>query len=504
MDPTTRRQFLHQTSQLATGLTATSALAASSTSAATAPDTNVPALLPRDPSGRHFVLYADCCSGVPGAPNEKTHRAVNAIVSRIRPRPEFIAFPGDAVMGYVTDAQTLRQQWRHWQQNEMTWLEDAGLPLYQSTSNHNTYDETSEEIFREFHPDLPQNGTGDQKGLAYAVRRGNLLYVSTHQPDRTRPYRRTMTIDTAWLDEILREHADATFKFVCGHYPVFPVNGYTQYPLWCFRPEERRPFWDVLVRHRVNAYLASHILAFDVQSHEGILQIVSGGAGTMGTGSLALMPVRSEYLHAVQMAVDEAGLRYRVVGVDGRGRESLAWPFTLPTESQWTALTPANVGATLSQQKIAESIIAWRFQGELAKSASSAVPQTLLCGWDGMEGVATVWVGLEGTPLRLTVRLVPQSGFGWQTWTGGEVREGAPFEFQLALHSGMGPGGILIRRGDSAPWQSLTGPSSKGAEDLTWPRSWAIGEAQSGPSEHPFLGSGLSLRFVRVPAPVVG
>jgi len=79
-----------------------------------------------------------------------------------------------------------------------------------------------------------------------------------------------MVFDTHWLDRVLREHQDAKFKFVAGHYPVFPVNGYAESPLWCFKPEERAPFWNVLVKHEVGAYLASHIIAFDIQIHESV------------------------------------------------------------------------------------------------------------------------------------------------------------------------------------------------------------------------------------------
>jgi Calcineurin-like phosphoesterase len=500
MDSSTRREFLRQSGSIAASLAATAAVDATPTAAETG---DIAALLPRDKTGRHFILYADCCSGVAGAPNEKSHAAVNAIVARVRPRPEFIAFPGDAVMGYITDTEALRKQWEHWWNVEMAWLKKTAIPLYQSTSNHNTYDAGSEQVFREFHPHLPQNGPADQKGLAYFIRLGDLLYVSTHQPDRTRPYRREMRIETEWLDAVLREHADARFKFVAGHYPVFPVNGYTQYPLWCFRPEERQPFWDVLVRHRVNAYLGSHILAFDVQSHDGILQIVSGGAGTMGAGPLAMMPSRSEYLHAIQMAVDDVGLRYRVLNCDGKPHESLAWPFALPELPNWKRLVKTDLAATLAPQGMPGSIVAWRFQGRLAKAISAAPPQTLLCGCDSMEGVATVWIGLEGTPQRLVVRLVPQSGFGWQTWTGPEVADDRSFDFQIALHSGMGPGGVLFRTSESTPWQSVTSTSSKGTEELTWPRTWTIGEAQSGPNDWPFRGSELAVHFVRVPAPQV-
>ena len=73
-------------------------------------------------------------------------------------------------------------------------------------------------------------------------------------------------------------------------------------------PENGRRFWDVLRRHGVFAYLASHMLAFDVQAHEGVLQIVTAGSGTKHR-----MPEEIEYLHAVQAALDDDGLRYQVL-----------------------------------------------------------------------------------------------------------------------------------------------------------------------------------------------
>src|SRR5690348_15162951 len=73
----------------------------------------IPALLPRS-GGHQFVCYADSCSGVPGARHEATFAAVNAVVARLRPQPEFICFPGDEILGLTADDAALREQWRHW------------------------------------------------------------------------------------------------------------------------------------------------------------------------------------------------------------------------------------------------------------------------------------------------------------------------------------------------------------------------------------------------------
>ena len=67
----------------------------------------------------------------------------------------------------------------------------------------------------------------------------------------------------------------------------------------------------------VLAYVCSHILAFDVQVHQGVLQILTGGAGTHDM-HLGLMPEEPEYFHLVQGAIDTDGLRYQVLDTTGR------------------------------------------------------------------------------------------------------------------------------------------------------------------------------------------
>ncbi|MCG8691418.1 MAG: hypothetical protein MI806_09435, partial [Minwuiales bacterium] len=115
----------------------------------------IPALTPRG-AGHQFVLYGDSCSGVPGAPHEKTFAAVNAVVSRLAPPPEFIIFPGDEVIGLTADETELRAQWRHWLDVEMAWLDAQAISLYHTTANHTTYDAMSERVFAEMLPHLPR------------------------------------------------------------------------------------------------------------------------------------------------------------------------------------------------------------------------------------------------------------------------------------------------------------------------------------------------------------
>jgi len=454
--------------------------------AARADTTPIPALLPRAGAGHQFVLYADACSGVPGVPHEATFAAVNATVARLRPRPEFICFPGDEIQGLLADDTALRAQWHHWLAREMSWL-DPAIPRYHATGNHTTYDAASEAIFREALPHLPRNGPPGQEGLAYWTRRGDLLLivVNTLWSGGGGEGR----VETDWLDRTLAAHADARHKLVMGHHPIFPVNGFAGAYQREVAPADGAAFWRTLARHGVIAYLCSHMLAFDVQVHEGVLQILTAGAGTAH-----LMPPETEYPHCVQVALDAAGLRYQTLDTAGAIREWLGWPLPEPPPLAWQALpTGATTAPALPQPDDSApgaQFVSWHFAG-ITAPAGSGEAQTLLAGWDDGPGLATLWIGLLGPENRLGVLLSPQPGRSPHLWHGPPLDPDAPFAIEVAIHTGMGPGGLLWRRDEHAPWSSLTGASSWGAEHLPWPQHWALGHDRRGPDARPFRGQQL-------------
>ena len=441
---------------------------------------SIPALVPRG-NGHQFVLYGDSCSGVPNAPHERTFASVNAVLRRLTPQPEFILFPGDEVIGLTTDADALRAQWRHWLDVEMAWLDKDTIPLYHTTSNHTTYDEMSERVFAEMLPHLPRNGPSDQKGLSYFVRCDDLLLVSVHTC--WSGLGGEGHVETDWLGATLREHADARYKFVVGHHPVFPINGFSGAYQREIGTEHGPTFWRLLVEHGVFAYLCSHILAFDVQVHEGALQIASAGAGTAHR-----MPEGVEYLHAVQAALDGDGLRFQVLDTEGNVRERLSWPLSLPPSAQWKAL-PHNSSTPLFGPE--DSLVACRVAG--GAPATTGAAQTLISSATAADRLDPLWIGLTGPTNRLTVIIGAVPGRSPHSWFGPPLHGQTDFDLQLALHKDMGPGGILWRHGDASPWNSLDGASAWGPERLDWPSRWMVGHGVGGPDDRPFRGSGLEV-----------
>jgi hypothetical protein len=446
------------------------------------PTDRLAAILPHTP-GHQFVFYGDACSGIPGAAHEKTFASVNDVVRRLEPPPEFVLFLGDEVAGLTTDADELRAQWRHWLDHEMAWLDRHAIPLWNTTSNHTTYDVMSEAVFRETLGHLPRNGPRGQEGLTYWVRRGDLLLVFVHT---------SWTglggeghVETTWLGDVLRQHGDARHKLVVGHHPVHPINGFSGAYQREIGPEHAGAFWDVLVEGGAFAYLCSHILAFDVQVHRGVLQICTAGAGTAHR-----MPEGIEYLHCVQGALDSEGLRYQVLDAEGRVRERLAWPLDLPPVERWRALPRGESKALFAGGLTTDRIVAFRFTGQAASTGDGSMQTLFSTHQPGTP--APLWIGLSGIEQRLTVIVDHEPRRSPHYWHGPAIMPGAPFDLRLVVHTGMGPGGFLCRAGDDGKWSSLAAASPWGAERLAWPERWSVGHAQRGHDDLAFRGSALS------------
>ena len=431
---------------------------------------SIPTLPLKAAGGHHFVIYGDSCSGVPGALHESTFRQVNGVLQALDRRPQFICFLGDEIMGLSSDADALRAQWAHFFTQEMAWLDRRAIPLYHTTGNHSTYSRLSEAVFREVMAHLPPNGPPQQRGLSYFVRRGDLLMIFVHSGswDLGGEGR----VETEWLAQTLQQQADARHKLVFGHHPVWAVNGFFGDFQRHIERENGRRFWRVLVQHGVLAYVCSHILAFDVQVRQGVLQICSAGAGTAHR-----MPPETEYLHLLQAVLDEGGLRYQVIDADGRVREWLCWDWRIPPAAGWADFD-ADSGRALPADALQDPrlarLLVWEITGQLSEGAA---PQTLLATQPEAGALPALWLGAGGRERRLMLMLSPRRNRSPHSWHGPPLPVDRAFRIQFAIHSGMGPGGLLWRWDDDAPWSSLQGASDWGPERLRLPPRWTIGAA---------------------------
>lgn len=420
------------------------------------------ALTPRG-LGHQFAFYGDSCSGVADALHEEKFAKVNAVVRGLEPMPEFIVFPGDEVIGLTRDESELRSQWRHFLDVEMAWLHGSGIPIFHSTGNHTTYDKMSERVFADVMAHLPRNGPPDQPGLSYFVRDGDLLLVFVHTLWSGLGGEGHMELD--WLSVTLANNSDAKWKFVVGHHPAFPVNGYVGKYQRQIGDEYVADFWKMLTESNVVAYLCSHILAFDVQCHAGVLQITSAGAGTAHR-----MPEGLEYLHCVQMAVDDDGLRYQVIDEEGKIRETLNWPPLI--QGSYKALKRGHNPCDLARLQGGNLLTQLRLSGAIA---SSLAKQTILAAVDA-KGTCPFWMGLVGRQKQLTIVMQPERGKSPHQWLGPCFSDGGQMDMEVLLNGHMGPGGFLWRDAGSTTWTGFQGMSAWGAERLIWPEDLYVGQ----------------------------
>jgi hypothetical protein len=241
--------------------------------------------------------------------------------------------------------------------------------------------------------------------------------------------------------------------------------------------------WEILVRHRVTAYVCSHILAFDVQAHRGVLQICTAGAGTAHR-----MPDDIEYLHSVQMALDAHGLRYQVLDTAGVAREKLDWPAT-----GWQPADTRTFGAGSHAAATALPPSSGRLHitltGTTAHDAETSA-ETLFCGTRA-GALPPLWIGLRGPRRRLTAIIHHAPARSPHYWLGPELSPGQHFSLDLLLHWDMGPGGLLYRTDTVQPWTSMSAASAWGLERMAAIDCWHIGRTGAPGDQCPFKGDGL-------------
>ena len=437
-------------------------------------NTELKALTPRK-RGHQFAFYGDSCSGVPGALHAQKLAKINAVVQRLAPAPEFIIFPGDEIIGLTPSEADLVLQWKYFFDVEMAWLKKTGIPMYHATGNHTTYDAMSERVFADVMAHLPRNGPVGQEGLSYFIRNGDLLLVFVHT--LWSELGGEGHVELEWLSDTLETHQDARWKFVVGHHPAFPVNGYVGTYQRTIGDEYVAGFWTILSENRVCAYLCSHILAFDVQCHSGVLQITSAGAGTAHR-----MPEGYEYLHCVQMAVDDLGLRYQVFDEDGAVRERLTWP---PSEAQHIAPLSDGwnkCGWSGSRGDSLNIVVTVR-----GNAVGGGARQTIIAATDN-DDACPFWLGLVGRQMQLVAVLQPERGRSPHQWLGPCFANGEQFDLEILLNGQMGPGGLLWRRNGSKTWQGFMGMSAWGLERLVWPENLYVGRDHERESSTRFSG----------------
>jgi hypothetical protein len=207
-------------------------------------------------------------------------------------------------------------------------------------------------------------------------------------------------------------------------------------------------------------------------------------------------PPDSEYQSLALITLDKGNIYVESVDGDGKIREWFSWP--LADNLSWKPFNPKALNESLDLLRPASSkygmtdrrMLAFRIRGQQTQD-QPGLTKTFVSGNIQWQQTETIWIGLEGFPSRLTVRLQPRHYFWQQVWTGPEVAANEPFHYEVVLDSSLGPGGILWRSlaSDSrSKWTSLESTCSSGIDQLRWPEIWQTGVGMIGADDRVFKG----------------
>jgi len=224
-------------------------------------------------------------------------------------KPDFIVFVGDLITG-SKHTDTHRDRLLKWKDM----VEEFAIPIYIVVGNHEIESETSEGILQSIFK-MPENGPRDLKGLTYSFDYEDAHFVIVNT-DRYKDSHRVGSNQLEWLKRDFEKNKEKSI-FVFGHEPAFPMYSHTGSSLDRY-PVERDELWNIFKEYGVAIYFCGHEHLYNRSNHDGVYQVISGGAGA----SLGYQPEEGGFYHYVIVDVRNDGIcEIRVKGLGGKVKD---------------------------------------------------------------------------------------------------------------------------------------------------------------------------------------
>lgn len=248
-----------------------------------------------------------------------------ADVAALSPRPKFLFFTGDMVLGYTNDSTNLDKELKAW---VGLWQASpaarAGVELVAVPGNHETENVSKVATspaertwLRDLAPYILRGGNGPVAGVdGYTTDQSKLTYSFDYQDAHfitvsTDGVGKDWHVPTTWVTSDL---AAAKMKgskhiFVFGHkpayaYPTVPTDGLA------FDQTSRDVFWNTLVANKVEAMFSAHNhVYYRAQPPAGkTWQIIAGNGGTALDATLdTSIPTTGKYFGFTLVQVLNSG-----------------------------------------------------------------------------------------------------------------------------------------------------------------------------------------------------
>src|SRR4030042_6448437 len=205
--------------------------------------------------------------------------------------PDFILVAGDLVNGHWWDSPSCAEHmgslyYPAW----VSRMHDHGLKFYTAVGDHELGDDPwplkkiklipfLEKVYN-VNMKMPLNGPESKKGLSYYVRTGNLLVITveTFEVINDSMHLTVSGEQLEWFKKVLIDNADATFKIVQGHVPVWGEIKSRSSSRLMLENGKDNEFYKVMKENDIDAYLAGEFHDVTVLESDGIWQIVHGSS----------------------------------------------------------------------------------------------------------------------------------------------------------------------------------------------------------------------------------
>jgi 3',5'-cyclic AMP phosphodiesterase CpdA len=187
--------------------------------------------------------------------------------------------------GFVYDSKAFKESLDHFSALQKQYL-GPSIPLYPLIGNHEAVGPDAVKIFKD-HFGITHEAPLDSAQLVYTVELGRSLFIilatDYYSRDQNKLIEHTLSGgQKEWLEKTLSDKSPQfSSVFVIGHEPAFSVLGAAKnHPVGLDRfPDARDEFWAILKKYGVKAYICCHEHLYQASKHDGVWQIVSGGAG---------------------------------------------------------------------------------------------------------------------------------------------------------------------------------------------------------------------------------
>ncbi len=242
-----------------------------------------------------FVSMPDFLNADTTYPQPGWEQTLSYVLQAVKAEnPDFLLVPGDLVMGRWWSEEKIKKYAAIYYPFWIERMEAHGLKFYAAIGDHEVGDNpwppeqaklmpAFKRAFRD-HMKMPLNGPEHMKGTAFYFVHNNTLFVSVDVFEEGTSEQGNMAIQVTgkqlqWCEETVDKHPNVDHVIVIGHTPVLgPVRNNSPTALMLDKGRES-PFWQAMVKHKVDLYLCGEMHAITSIEKDGIQQIVHGGFG---------------------------------------------------------------------------------------------------------------------------------------------------------------------------------------------------------------------------------